>query len=83
MNAVLTEIISILVGGVTGIATGVGEGLSTLVKSIFITGAGTTENPYALSVFGSLIVVFAGISLAIGLSRLVVHWLTTLGASNM
>lgn len=83
MTAVLSEMISLLVAGVTGIATGIGEGLTALIKQIFVTGAGTTESPYALSVFGSVILIFAGIGLAIGLSRLVVHWLTTLGASNM
>lgn len=75
---ILTEIISILVGGITGIAQGVGSGLSTLAQSIFMA-AGESGG---LSVFGTLIVVFAGISLAIGLCRLVFHWLTSLGARN-
>lgn len=77
MSAILTEIISILVAGITGIATGVGEGLTQLVTSIFLeVGA---EGAMQLSVFGGLIVVFAGISLAIGLCRWVVNWLTSLG----
>lgn len=80
--AILTAIIEILVGGITGIAEGIGKGLSTLVTQIFVTGAGTTESPYALSVFGTLVVVFAGIALAMGLCRLVVHWVSTLGASK-
>lgn len=80
---ILTAIIEILVGGITGIAQGIGQGLSTLVTDIFVTGAGTTESPYALSVFGTVIVVFAGIALAIGLCRLVVKWISTLGGSRM
>lgn len=80
---ILTAIIEILVGGITGIASGIGSGLSTLVTDIFVTGAGTTESPYALSVFGTVIVVFAGIALAIGLCRLVVKWISTLGGSRM
>ena len=80
MQAVLTEIISLLVGGIQGIASGVGSGLSTLATSIFLTGSGDTQN---LSAFGGIIVVFAGISLAIGLCRLVVKWVSSLGGSRM
>ena len=79
MSAVLTQIIDILYGGITGVASGIGTGLGTLAESIFLTGEGDAQT---LSVFGGLIVVFAGISLAIGLSRWVVNWVTSLGASN-
>lgn len=75
-TAVLTQIIEILVGGISGIATGIGQGLSTLATSIFLTAEG------ALSVFGMLICVFAGVSLAIGLSRWVLSFVTSLGARN-
>lgn len=80
MTQLLTEIINILVGGITGIASGVGQGVTALVQQIFLTGAGTTESPYALSVFGGVIIVFAGISLAIGLCRWVMSFVTSLGA---
>lgn len=76
MTTILTEIISILVAGISGIASGIGEGLTTLVTAIFLEGTGETQS---LSTFGGLIVVFAGISLAIGLSRWVVNWVTSLG----
>ena len=79
MTALLQEIISILVAGITGIAKGIGEGLTTLAKAIFVTSTGETT---ALSVFGGLVVVFAGISLAIGLCRWVVDWVTSLGSRN-
>ena len=79
MATVLREIISLLVSGISGIATGIGEGLGALVKAIFLAGEGTTESPYALSTFGGVIIIFAGVSLAIGLSRLVVNWVTSLG----
>lgn len=74
MATLVSEIISILVSGISGIATGIGSGLSTLVSSIFLDAEGT-----ALSNFGGLIIVFAGVSLAIGLSRWIVNWLTSLG----
>lgn len=79
MTTILTEIISLLVGGLQGVATGIGGGLSTLAKSIFLD---VTETSTTLSVFGSLIVIFAGISLAIGLCRWVVNFVTSLGARN-
>lgn len=80
MSAVLTEIITTLTNGITGVASGIGTGLSTLVADIFLetsSGGDTT-----LSTFGGVIVVFAGISLAIGLSKWVVNWVTSLGASH-
>lgn len=78
MSTILTEIISILVAGISGMATGIGEGLSTLVQSIFVT-VGADGAVTGLSTFGGLNVVFAGIALAIGLSRWVVNWVTSLG----
>lgn len=80
MASILSEIVSILTGGITGVASGVGQGVSTLVSDIFIkTGEGGTQS---LSVFGGVIVVFAGIALAIGLCRWVMNFLTSLGAKK-
>ena len=78
MDTILTEIIGTLTGGITGIASGIGSGLGELAQSIFlkVSATGTVEG---LSVFGTLIVIFAGISLAIGLCRWVVNWVTSLG----
>lgn len=76
MGAIVTEIISILVAGISGIATGIGSGLQNLVESVFLSGTG--EN-VQLSAFGGVVVVFAGVSLAIGLSTLVVNWVMNLG----
>lgn len=80
--AILQSIIEILVGGITGVASGIGSGLSTLVTDIFVSGTGSTESPYTLTVFGTMVVVFAGIALALGLCRLIVHWVTTLGSAR-
>lgn len=74
-TALLTEIISILVGGISGVATGIGNGLSELASSIFLYNG-------ALSTFGALIVIFAGISLALSLCRWVVNFVSSLGARN-
>lgn len=79
MGNVLTEIISLLTGGITGIATGIGSGLQSLVTNIFVTGTGTEQDPYKLAVFGGVAAIGAGLALAIGLSRHVVNWITSLG----
>lgn len=85
MNGVelMKSIIQILVGGLTEMAQGIGGGLSSLAQSIFLTTTGTGETATTtLSTFGVLIVVFAGISLAVGLSRWVVNFVASLGARN-
>lgn len=78
MTAVLQEIISILVGGITQMASGIGSGLTALVSNIFLE-TDATSGTQSLSVFGGIIVVFAGIALAVGLCRWVVNFLTSLG----
>ena len=72
---ILQAIIEILVGGISGVATGIGQGLSTLATSVFLTGTGEAQT---LSTFGVLVVCFAGISLAIALSRWVVNFVASL-----
>lgn len=79
MQAILTAIIELLTGGITGVASGIGEGLSTLATKIFLTGTGDTQS---LSVFGSLVIIFAGIALALALCRWMVNFVTSLGARN-
>lgn len=78
-TALVSEIISILTSGISGIATGVGAGLSTLASSIFFaTGEGAT----GLSVLGVCIITFAAISLGLALCRWVLNFFTSLGARN-
>lgn len=80
MTAVLQEIISLLVSGISQMAQGIGAGLSALANSIFLETVGEGASATTqLSTFGGLIVVFAGIALAVGLSRFVVNWVTSLG----
>lgn len=80
-TTLVTDIIEILVSGISGIATGVGQGLSTLAKGIFFetaTEGGTTT----LSVLGTCIIAFAGISLALALCRWVLNFFSSLGQRN-
>lgn len=76
---IMNEIVALLVGALVGIGEGIGEGLSSMATSVFLTTTGDTQ---ALSVFGSLVVIFAGISLAFGLTRWVVNFISSLGARN-
>lgn len=83
-TAIVTEIITILTSGISGIATGVGQGLSTLAKGIFfetVTQSGGTTTTQ-LSVLGTCIIVFAGIALALSLCRWVLNFFTSLGQRN-
>ena len=82
MAEVLSEIIELLTSGITGIATGIGTGLGNLVENIFLK-VDSTGAVQGLSMFGGVVVIFAGVGLAIGLSKLVVHWITGLGGSGM
>lgn len=77
--AIMTQIIEIMISALTGIGEGIGAGLSNMATAIFLTGTGETQN---LSVFGTLVIIFAGLSLAFGLTRWVLGFITSLGARN-
>lgn len=83
---ILQDICEILVSGITQVAQGIGGGLQSLVQNIFLTG--TTDattgafTATGLSTMGIVIVVFAGVGLALGLSRWVLNFVASLGARN-
>lgn len=79
MNVVLGEIIEILVSGLQDMARGIAGGLNAMVTDLFLT---TTEGTTHLSTFGGVVAIFAGISLAVGLTTLVTKWIMSLGARN-
>lgn len=82
MTSVLEEIIAILTGGITGMASGIGTGIQALVTDLFLTGAGTQADPYKLSIFGGVVAIFGGIALCVGLSKLVFLWICSLGRTK-
>lgn len=85
MLELLNDIIELMVGGITGVASGIGSGLSELAQGIFVTpvlDTGGEITGYELTTFGGLIILFAGIGLAIGLCRWVLSFITSLGAFN-
>lgn len=77
--ALLTEIVQILVSGFSQFATGIGTGLNDYIKAIMLGGG---ENGQSLGTFGTIIIVFAGLALTIGLSRWVLNVVTSLGKRN-
>lgn len=77
MGDVLNELIELMVGGITQLSTGIGEGVNQFVQDVFLeVGANGIEG---LSVAGGIVGVFAGISLAVGITTLVFNWLRSLG----
>ena len=80
MGNVLVEGIEIMTSGIVPYATALGNGLKELTTSLFIeTGA---EGTTTLALFGGVVFLFAGISLAVGLSRWALNFFTSLGARN-
>ena len=79
MDGILTEMIDLITGSIVGIGEGIGGGLSALAQSVFLTGTGAEQG---LSTMGSLILIFAGISLAFGLTRWVLNFVSSLGARD-
>ena len=77
--AFVSEAISIIYAGLTGVASALGTGLSTLVTDLAFTGTGENQT---MSAFMGIVLVFAGISLAIALGRWVVNLLASLGQRN-
>lgn len=73
MTALMTEIIQLLTSGLTEYSTAFFSALSGAVTHIFM----ATEG--GLSTFGGVLIIFAGISLAVGLSSLVFNWVSNLG----
>lgn len=78
MVNVMGQIIQLLVGGIEALSAGIGSGLSQAAQDMFLTvsEAGAVTG---LSTFGALVAIFGGIGLAVGLTRLIFNWVTSLG----
>lgn len=81
LEAVLNDIISLLTGGISGMAKGIGSGLKELVTEIFLE---TTEQGEVTgaSITAGVVAIFGGLSLAVSLSYAVTRWITSLGAKK-
>lgn len=76
MVAVLNEFIALLVGGVSSMATGIAGGIAGMASALFLDTSGASP---VLSTFGGILGIFAGTSLAIGLTTRVFIWISNLG----
>lgn len=77
MSTVLTAFLELLVGGIETVASGVASGVVAMAKALFITEG--TGGVLGLSIFGSMIAVFASIALSIRITKRVYIWVTSLG----
>lgn len=78
---ILTQIVNILTGGLVSFGQGLGSGIQAIVQALFIqVDSGTGAQ--SLTLFGTLIVVFAAVSLAVGITRKLFAWVTSLGANK-
>lgn len=80
MGNILVEGIEVLTAGIVPYAEAFGGGLKALATSIFVDtaeGGGTT-----LGIVGGMAFLFGGLSLAVGISRWFLNWITSLGARN-
>lgn len=78
--AIVEQIVGILVAGLTNLGTGLGQGIMNFVNSLAFTTTGEGSSAVTqLSVYFVLVVAFAGVALAIGLTTKIFNWLSNLG----
>ena len=77
MATVLSEFINILVGGITALGTGIASGVSNMAQALFL--EVSEGSVTGLSMFGGIVAIFAGLSLATALTSRVFSWITSLG----
>ena len=76
MEAILTEILQLMVAGITTLGEGIGSGMNSYILSAFIDQSADTMK---LTVLGGLVAIFAGIGLSVGLTKLIFHFFTSFG----
>lgn len=77
MSGVLTDFIELLVSGISALAAGIGQGVNGFVADLFLTMQG--DEVTGLSVFGGVVAIFGGISLAVGITTLIFNWIKSIG----
>lgn len=78
MAQVLQEFVSLLVGGIESLATGIASGVANMAQALFLE---TSEQGAVtgLSIYGGIVAIFAGVALAVGITTRVFTWITSLG----
>ena len=79
MAAALQEFVQILVGGISNLASGIAQGVSSMAQELFLETDATTHAVTGLSVFGGIVAIFAGLALAVGITTRVYTWIVSLG----
>lgn len=74
----LNEIVSLLVGGLKSLGTGIAEGVSNFVTGLMYSGSGDSQT---LSPFFVVVCIFGGVALAISLTTLIFNWIKSLGGN--
>ena len=76
----VTEIVEILVAGISELGSGIGSGITNFVQSLaFVTVGEGTSATTSISPYFVLVLVFAGVALAVGLTTRIFTWLSSLG----
>lgn len=79
MSTVLQEFVQILVGAIEELGTGIASGVANMAQALFLKVNSTTQAVEGLSVFGGIVAIFAGLSLAVAITTKVYTWITSLG----
>lgn len=75
----LSDFVAILVNGIQDLASGIAGGVAAMAQDLFLATDPSTHAVTGLSVFGGIVAIFAGLSLAIAITTKVYTWVTTLG----
>lgn len=79
MSTVLSEFVQILVGGISQLAQGIAAGVAEMAQALFLKVDSSTGAATGLSMFGGIVAIFAGLSLAVAITTKVYTWITSLG----
>lgn len=80
-TTLLTTIINLMMTGLSSMATGLGDGINSILSHLFFVyseGAVTSN----LSTFAGLTIIWGSIALALGIGRLLVKWITGWGKNR-
>lgn len=79
VQTALGDFVEILVSGIVDLAQGIAQGIVTMAQALFLSVDSTTGAVTGLSIFGGICAIFAGLSLAVGITTRVYTWVTSLG----
>jgi len=79
---IMQSFLSVLTGGIVTVGEGVGSGIVAIVTNLMFVTDTTTGAITDLNAFGYTIALMAGISLAIAISKLVYHFIASIGQNG-